>query len=58
LANLISFTAFFLSRAATIFGYLPTEGGTGLDLALSKELALLINGDLTVESTWGQGGRK
>ncbi|MEN0004494.1 MAG: response regulator, partial [Bacteroidota bacterium] len=31
------------------------EGGTGVGLALSNELAQLLKGDLTVKSTWGQG---
>lgn len=33
----------------------PLEGGAGVGLALSKELALLMNGNLVVESAVGKG---
>jgi signal transduction histidine kinase/DNA-binding response OmpR family regulator len=34
---------------------LSTQGGTGIGLALSKELALLMGGDLVVYSEWQKG---
>lgn len=33
----------------------PTQGGSGIGLALSQELARLLGGELTVESEWGKG---
>ena len=33
------------------------EGGVGLGLAISRDLARAMNGDLTVESIDGQGAR-
>jgi two-component system NtrC family sensor kinase len=35
--------------------HLPTLGGTGLGLALSRDLASLLSGTLTLDSTPGQG---
>ncbi len=45
------FDRYFQTRRDDI----ATEGGTGIGLALSKELAHLMQGDLTVESEWGAG---
>lgn len=33
----------------------PTEGGTGIGLALSKKLAMLLNGELSARSQLGEG---
>jgi signal transduction histidine kinase len=38
-------------------GLADQEGGVGLGLAISRDLARAMNGDLTVESTDGQGSR-
>jgi signal transduction histidine kinase len=38
-------------------GYTRTHGGTGLGLTISRRLARLMGGDLTVESREGQGSR-
>ncbi len=34
---------------------MPKEGGTGIGLSLSRELAHLMRGELTVNSTWSKG---
>ncbi|MCB9347151.1 MAG: response regulator [Lewinellaceae bacterium] len=47
------FERYFQTRREGI----STEGGAGIGLALSKELAQLMNGSLSVESEWGQGAR-
>ncbi len=47
------FERYFQTRRNDI----PTEGGTGIGLALSKELALLMQGNITVTSEWGKGAR-
>ena len=36
---------------------LGQEGGVGLGLAISRDLARAMHGDLTVESTLGKGAR-
>jgi len=38
-------------------GLSDREGGVGLGLAISRDLARAMNGDLTVESTEGRGAR-
>jgi signal transduction histidine kinase/DNA-binding response OmpR family regulator len=45
------FDRYFQTRRDDI----ATEGGTGIGLALSKELALLMQGNLSVTSEWGVG---
>lgn len=45
------FDRFFQSRATDM----PTEGGTGIGLALSQELARLMGGSIQVESELGKG---
>ncbi|MFK8161962.1 MAG: ATP-binding protein [Lewinella sp.] len=37
--------------------HLPATGGTGIGLALSRRLALLLDGDLTATSKLGEGSR-
>ena len=38
-------------------GYTRTHPGTGLGLTISRRLARLMGGDLTVESVQGEGSR-
>lgn len=38
-------------------GYTRSQGGTGLGLTISRNLAHLMGGDITVESTLGRGSR-
>jgi DNA-binding response OmpR family regulator/anti-sigma regulatory factor (Ser/Thr protein kinase) len=45
------FDRYFQTKRKSI----PTEGGTGIGLALAKELAQLMQGDLNVKSEWGKG---
>ena len=45
------FDRYFQTRKEEI----GTEGGTGIGLALSREMAQLMNGILSVNSTWGEG---
>ncbi len=45
------FERYFQTRRDDI----ATEGGTGIGLALSRELAQLMQGQLSVESQWGAG---
>ena len=45
------FDRYFQTRREDI----PKEGGTGIGLALSRELARLMGGRLEVESEWGKG---
>ncbi|WP_041258111.1 hybrid sensor histidine kinase/response regulator transcription factor [Fibrella aestuarina] len=45
------FDPYFQSQAADA----PTEGGTGIGLALCQELVQLMNGSLWVDSEWGKG---
>ncbi|WP_421947048.1 ATP-binding protein [Phaeodactylibacter xiamenensis] len=45
------FDRYFQTRKTEI----ATEGGTGIGLALSQEMAELMNGAITVDSKWGEG---
>jgi signal transduction histidine kinase/DNA-binding response OmpR family regulator/streptogramin lyase len=45
------FDRYFQTRKTEI----ATEGGTGIGLALSQEMAELMDGTITVESKWGEG---
>lgn len=47
------FNRYFQTRRKEI----ATEGGTGIGLALAKELSELMHGNLNVVSEWGQGAR-
>jgi len=38
-------------------GYTRSQGGTGLGLTISRGLAQVMGGDITVESTFGRGSR-
>ena len=46
---------YVFDRFYQVENHATSGGGTGLGLALAKELTMLLNGDITVESQQGKG---